>query len=149
MFEETNIKNYWCAKCDTCLHFESINITFRIPINPYIGLFKHKYLYNIVVYSTLCILVSTGGVNVWKPAFHWQLELSEDLTIAPFWHYLRRKRSNWKLVRKMQWDEQIVAAWFWYTQYIHPLGTVHVCTKFQPSRPHNSQENSNKIFNAW
>ena len=42
MFEETNIKMYWCAKSVTGIRFASVNIIFCTPMNPDIGLFKHQ-----------------------------------------------------------------------------------------------------------
>ena len=45
MFEETNLKIYWCVKGDTGRCEAEANITFNTPINLDIGLFKHQWLF--------------------------------------------------------------------------------------------------------
>ena len=45
MFEETNIKIYWCMKGDIGRREAETNISFHTPINLDIGLFKHQRLF--------------------------------------------------------------------------------------------------------
>ena len=45
VFEETNIKIYWCVKGDVDRLEAEVNISFHTPITLYIGLFKHQLLF--------------------------------------------------------------------------------------------------------
>ena len=58
MFEGPNIKIYWYVKGDIDLPFVSVNITFHIPINRDIGLFKHKLLLNNFSVSRFWLILS-------------------------------------------------------------------------------------------
>ena len=42
LFQETNIRIYWCAKGDIDQCKVETSVTFRTPINLDIGLFKHQ-----------------------------------------------------------------------------------------------------------
>ena len=44
VFEETNIKIYWCVKGDVDQREAGFNISFHTSINLDIGLFKHQLL---------------------------------------------------------------------------------------------------------
>ena len=56
----------------------------------------------------------------------------------------------WKLQRKKNEEikGQLRSSSLIPVHMIH-LPTVHVCTKFQSSRPHSSREKSDKIFQCW
>ena len=77
-----------------------------------------------------------------------KLELSEDLTIAPLKHYLRRKINLYKLkIRETEitgWKS--MSSWFQYTQYI--VFILYVCNfvLFQLFMPRSSGEKCNENF---
>ena len=58
VFEESNIKIYWCVKADIDLRFASVNITFHTPINLDIGLFKHQLLIYYFSVSSVWLIMS-------------------------------------------------------------------------------------------
>ena len=45
VFEETNIKIYWCVEGDVDRREAEVDISFHTPINLDIGLFKHQLLF--------------------------------------------------------------------------------------------------------
>ena len=63
-----------------------------------------------------------------------KLEMSEDLTIA-----LSEEKDKWKIKGQLSSSSLIPV------HTIH-LPIVHVCTKFQPSRPHSSWEKCDNKF---
>ena len=58
VFEETNIKIYWCVKGDIDRREMEANITFHTPINFDIGLFKHQLLFYYFSVSSVWLMLS-------------------------------------------------------------------------------------------
>ena len=85
----------------------------------------HQLIVTMCTKFQLCTPHSSSG-KVWQKMFDWELE----------------RKKNEKIKGQISSNSLILV----YT--IHPP-TVHVCTKFQPSRPTVPEKSVTKIFNVW